>query len=232
MSKVIGRNLLTNRHFVLTPNTAGVDTTIAERRIPREIAEQIVDDAIEMRLMTRETFTFTTAAGETTRMLSLAGDIVSSPELGHIGDSAILIRTTPAPIIEWTTATIDYVLNRITLTGLLASTAYVFDVFYVFGEGNFTIKLETPTAGRETSMLYGSVRSLSQRSQYNVKSALTLSGELMPEMFRLVITLNSPRVVSWDANARNSILSFPIAVQPMHELPEEIVEQVKAQMVG
>ncbi len=227
------RGTLRNEDFVTTANVANVETVIAEHIVPRGMVKILTTDPIEHRLQTKESFSFTTGTAVTTQTLALAGDIIDSPDLGDVGDAAIVVRTTPTPITEWTNFTIDYAANTISLSGLIAATAYVFDVYYTFSEGSINIKIKTPENRLELVLLNTAIKTLSQRSQYNINTAPTIVNiEILPEMFRLIISVKSSRVVSWDAYARNSTINIPYAVTTRGEMPEGIIDQIKARMVG
>ena len=202
--------LLRLESFVQNVNIPNTKAEILRYEVPEHLEITLLPEKpIELRLMTKENFVFTAAAGATTHTVTLAGDMQDSPDLGNVGDAVILRRNSPAPIQEWLTANINYPQNTVTFTGLTAGTAYNFDVFYMFGGGLVEIEIIDPTRRIRQPFFALSTNLINRRSQIDDRTAMILPyAETLSSKYLISVFLTAPLSVSFDPWARNTVIQL------------------------
>lgn len=235
-------NRLDNKDFVITANQTGYESEVATYIVPAKRVVEIPNDFIGLKLMTGERFTFTTGAGETTRTLTLAHPIAHDPLLGGPVASVIPVRRTPAPTLEWTTFTVSAP-RTVTLTGLLASTAYVFDVYYLFGVGSVNITVISSDETARTKILEAAIRKVNMLNQEDVRTGLRPGsvGLIIPERYRIQVRVNTPAPVIFfhptidtpprSPFAREGFVELPVNVSDLLDWDPNIETLAKEQML-
>lgn len=242
----ISRNFtrLETSDFALSTRQANYESEIATYVVPAKRVVEIPDSFIGLKLMTGERFTFTTGVGETTRVLSLTNDIARDSLISLNGANVIVVRRTPTPVLEWAVADYSVSLPRtVTLTGLIASTAYAFDVYYLFGIGSANITVLSSDNTARTRILEAAIRRINMINQEDVRMGLKpgMTGLVIPERYRIQVRVNTPAPVFWHgltetANtspfARESFIELPINSSSLLEWPEGITRYAKEQLMA
>lgn len=202
--------VLKTEDFVQTENIPNTKIEILRYEVPDYVRMTLLTKKpIELRLMTKENFVFTTAAGATTHTLTVAGDMQDSPDLANVGDAVILRKNSPAPVEEWFTANLNYPANTITLTGLTGGTSYNFDVFYMFGGGLVEMEIIDPTRRIRRPFFSTTTDLINRRRQIDDRTAMKLPrAETVFSRYLISIFLTAPLSVSFDPMARNTVVQM------------------------
>ncbi|MBT9164843.1 MAG: hypothetical protein DDT23_00851 [candidate division WS2 bacterium] len=234
---------LETKDFTIFANQRGYESEIAEYVVPAKRMIEIPNDFIGLKLMTGDRFTFTTGVGETTRALVLTYPIARDSLIPLVGQNVIVVRRTPAPVIEWTTFSVTEP-RTVTLTGLLASTAYVFDVYYLFGVGSVNITVISADETARTKILESAIRKINMLNQEDVRMGLKpgMVGLCIPERYKIQVRVNTPAPVILfdpvvDAGARSrfareSFIELPVNVSDLLQWPEDIERYAKQQLMA
>lgn len=233
---------LTTGAFVLRANQRDFDSETATYTVPNNRMNETIDELVQMKLMTRESFSFTTATGVTTHTLVLTHDIAPDPALAMVGGVAVVVRRTPTPVAEITTYTVALP-RTIHLTGLAAGTAHTFDVYYLFGAGRVNLSVLTDDGTAQTRILESSIRAVNMLNQVDDRMGLRLGrvGVLVPEDFRIQVRVVTPAAVIWHGAtetafsspfARESFINLQVNDSNMLEWPAGIALTAKEQVAG
>ncbi|MBT9175677.1 MAG: hypothetical protein DDT22_01361 [candidate division WS2 bacterium] len=234
---------LETKDFTIFANQRGYESEVADYIVPAKRMIEIPNDFIGLKLMTGDRFTFTTGAAETTRALTLTFPIARDSLIPLVGQNVIVVRRTPAPVIEWPTFTVTEP-RTVTLTGLLVSTAYVFDVYYLFGVGSVNITVISADETARTKILEGAIRKINMLNQEDVRTGLKpgMVGLCIPERYRIQVRVNTPApIILFDPVAdigarsrfaRESFIELPVNVSDLLQWPEDIERYSKQQLLS
>jgi len=239
---IIPRKLgrLETSDFVITPNQINYESEIATYVVPAQRVIEIADKFMGLKLMTGDRVTFTTGVGETTRTLTLTHNIARDALIPLVGQNVIVVRRTPTPVLEWTTFTVTEP-RTVALTGLLASTAYVFDVYYLFGVGSVNISVISADEQVRTKIFERSIRSVNMINQEDTRMGLRagMIGLVIPERFRIQVRVITPASVilhhptadigAKSPFARESFIELPIYISNQLDWPEGTEDFAKQQ---
>ena len=202
--------ILKTEDFVQTENIPNTKIEILRYEVPDYTQMTLLQKKpIELRLMTKENFVFTTGTGVTTQTVTVAGDMQDSPDLGNVGDAVILRKNLPAPVEEWFTADLNYPANSITFTGLAENTNYNFDVFYIFGGGLIEIEIIDPTRRVRRPIFSTTTDLINRRRQIDDRTAMRLPrAETLFSRYLISIFLTAALPVSFDPLARNTVVQL------------------------
>ena len=202
--------VLRTEEFVQTKNIPNTKIEILRYEVPDHVRMTLLTEKpIELRLMTKENFVFTTAAEAITHAITVAGDMQDSPDLANVGDAVILRRNSPTPVQEWTTANINYPANTITLTGLTGGTSYNFDVFYMFGGGLIEMEIIDPARRVRRPFFSTTTDLINRRRQIDDRTAMRLPRiETVFSRYLISIFLTAALPVSFDPMARNTVVQL------------------------
>lgn len=194
------REFLTNRHFTPRANQLNYESEIATYIVPAKKVIEIPADYIRLKLMTGEEFSFTTGTNENSKTLTLTYPIAKDPRLplkaANAGDSAcvIVVRTTPSPVTEWVGANVTVTEPKtVVLSGLTASTAYVFKVYYLFDDGTVKLTIRSSDETQKKDILVAGIGEVNRIDQENIKAGLQVGGvgQNLPERWKLELRVKT-----------------------------------------
>ena len=231
-------------HFVLRANQRDYESEVATYIVPAGKLYEIPGDFIGLKLKTGERFTFRTGVGVTTQTLTLTYDIARDQLIPLEGANVVVVKDSPAPREEWPTANYTVTLPRtIELTGLLADTDYVFDVYYLFGAGSVNITVTSADETARTKVLERNIRAVNMLNQENVRVGLKpgMVGLCIPERYKICVKVVTPAPIYFHAAeetaysspfARESFVSLPVNVSNLLDWPENIERYAKEQLMA
>jgi hypothetical protein len=231
--------LLSNTDFTITANQIGYESEIATYIVPQNKVLELPDKFIGMRLMTKETFTFSTGTGETTHACTLTYPIASNELLSLVGKSVIVVKS-GTPNAEWTNFTVTLP-NTVTISGLTQSTNYTFYIFYHFCDGSVNITVTSDDGNVKTKVLEKSIREINQINTEDVRKGLKygMVGLIIPERYKIQVkVITSAPIVLYYPNvdtgakskwARESFIELPVDVSDILQWPEGIKAFAKQQ---
>ncbi len=243
---VISRQLdrITTRDFVLRTNQLNYESETATYIVPAKRMLEIPDDFIGLKLMTGERFVFTTGVGVTTQTLTLSHSIARDSLIELRGANVIVVRRIPVPVEEWAIANYTVTEPRtVVLTGLIASTAYQFDIYYLFGGGSLNISVISSNESARTKILERAIRAVNMVNQEDVRVGLKpgMIGLCIPERFRIHVNVITPARIIWhdpaetafsSPFARESFIELPVNVSNLLQWPAGIEIHAKQQLLG
>jgi hypothetical protein len=242
--KTIRRNkiILGNSSFTMSANQSNYESEVATYSVPQNRVVEIPNEFIGLKLMTKQTFSFTTASGVTTQTLTTTYPIATDANIPMVGQNVIVVITTPATG-EVTTFTVTTP-NTVTLSGLTASTSYVVDVYYMFNSGQAKITVTSSDETAVTTLLSRNIGNLNATDQNDVRSGLKPGqlGLIIPERSKIqlkVITaapifLYAPGAETAYSSvyARQSFLELPANISSIFDWPSGIKGFAKQQQTG
>jgi hypothetical protein len=237
---------LTNKDFTILANQSNYESEIATYQVPPKKVFEIPDAFIGMKLMTKESFSFTTATGETSHDCTLTYPIAQDSTIALKGANVIVVKRSPTPAGEWSTANYTVTLPKtVTLSGLTQSTSYVFDIFYLFGgAGSVNITIYSDDRSAKTKILESAIRKINQVNQEDVRTGIKPGqvGLVIPERYLIQVRVICPAsIVLWDPiadsgakslYARESFIELPVNVSDLLAWPEGIKAFAKSQLIA
>ena len=231
---------LTNDDFTLFANQLNYESEIASYVVPAKRVYEIPDEFIGLKLMTKESFSFTTNSGETTHTLTLSYPIARDPLIDLKGANVIVVKTSPTPVAEWAVA--NYTVTEpktVALSGLTQNTSYTFDVYYLFKGGSVNITVVSADGTGRTKILESSIGKVNMLNQEDVRVGLKpgMVGLVIPERFKIQINVITPaHVVLYNKDnnpyARESFIELPVNVSNLLDWPEGIKTYAKSQLMS
>ena len=236
---------LGNKDFTVSANQLNYESEIATYIVPAKRMCEIPDDFIGLKLMTKDSFSFTTGSAETTQTLTLTYPIARDTLIDLTGANVIVVKDTPAPRGEWAIA--DYTVTEpktVALSGLTASTAYIFDIFYLFKAGSISITVVSSDETAKTKILERAIGKVNTINQEDVRVGLKpgMVGLCIPERWKIQIRVITPAsIVLYDRGidtgakslyARESFIELPINVSNLLSWPEGIKAYAKSQLMA
>jgi len=206
VSKYISNGVLEFSDFTQTANIANNESVILEYRVPQgKVLILPLGGIFDLRIVTHESFTLTASTGRTSYTAQLSGDIVDQPSYPMDGGDAVAYWNGTRTTIT----AIDYTANTVTCT--VDANAGTLDIYYIFGDGYLRAYAEPPlgyTVAKRLLFNEG-MKMLNTRDHLDTSMVPRYPKTFyLPEKYLFRIYLNSPRVVSWDANAINAVARF------------------------
>lgn len=239
-------HVLQTTDFTLSANQSSYESPIATFTVPQGQVYEIPNQFIGLKLMTKESFSFTTGSGQTTHTLTTTYPIVQDPSLNvngsfGIGTNAVVDITTPATgVVTTFTVTLP---NSINLTGLTQNTSYVVVVYYYFSGGSATLTVTSSDGTATTTVLTRSIGNLNVIDDNDVRVGLkpAMTGLVIPEQYQIQLQVNSPAPVVLygtsetaytSPNAMESFISLPVQTSSLYEWPSGTKAYAKQQYMG
>ena len=236
---------LETKDFTITANQSNYESEVATYIVPAKRIVEIPDDFIGLKLMTGERFAFSTAAGETTKTLTLTYPIARDSLIDLKGANVIVVKNTPTPREEWAVA--NYTVTEpktVDLSGLTESTSYEFDIYYLFGAGSVNITVVSADETAKTKILEGAIRKINMINQEDVRVGLKpgMIGLIIPERAKIQVRVTTAAsIVFYDPvtdtgakspYARESFIELPVNVSDQIQWPENIETYAKQQLMA
>jgi len=230
---------LTNQNFTLSANQPNYESEIATYVVPAKAIYEIPDEFIGLKLMTKESFSFTTSSGETSYTITLTYPIARDSLIAMNGANVIVVKTSPSPVAEWLTN--KYTVTEpktIALSGLTESTSYTFDVYYLFKGGSVNITVVSADETAKAKVLEASIGKVNMLNQEDVRVGLKpgMVGLVIPERFKIQIRVITPATVvlysTSNPYARESFIELPVNVSNLLDWPEGIKAYAKSQLMS
>jgi len=221
ISRYITNGVLELSDFTKTQNIANNESVILEYRVPQgKVLILPLGGIFDLRIVTKESFSLTASSGRSSYTAQLSGDIVDQPSYPMDGGDAVAYwkgtRTTISAI--------DYNTNQVTCA--VDATAGTLDIYYIFGDGYLRAYAEPPLGYTVAKRLLfnESMKMLNTRDHLDTDKVPRYPNTFyLPEKYLFRIYLNSPRVVSWDANAINAVARFNCLFLDMSINPNPLV---------
>lgn len=232
---------LANDDFTLSANQASYESEVATHIVPAKRMYEIPDNFIGLKLMTKDHFTFTTGAAETTHVCTLTYPIAEDKLITMVGQNVIVVITTPATG-EVTTFTVTQP-KTVTLSGLAVSTAYVVDIYYLFKDGSVNISVVSSDETAKTKILEGAIGMINQLNEEDVRIGLKpgMVGLCIPERWKIQLkVITAASIIFYGATetaysspyARESFFELPVNVSNLLHWPTGIKQYAKSQLMG
>ena len=247
IKRVFGR--LTQEHFSLFANQLDYESEVAVYQVPSgKMVELDGREFIGLKFITVEQFSFTTGSAETSKTLTVSYGIARDPLLPDVPSAAgqpanvLVEKTSPAPAGEWTSFTVSG--DNVTLSGLTASTSYVFKIYYLFEKGYAKITVYSADETAKLDVLNENIGRINRLNQEDTRFGLKLGVTGLfpvPERYKIKIRVKAPTYVYWfgatasgvkTPYARVGLISLPVAMSDMIEYPESIKLYAKQQLIG
>jgi len=232
--------ILTNTDFVVTPNQIGYESEIATYKVPQNRVVEIPDKFIGMKLMAKDTFSFTTGGSETSHDCTLTQPIARNNLIDLKGANVIVVKRTPTPVQEWAVA--NYTVTEpktVTISGLTVSTAYVFDIYYLFNNGSVNVSVISDDGTVKTKILEKAIGEVNQLNQYDARKGLRWGkiNLIIPDRWQIQVrVITQASIVLFDPTqdsgaksifARQSYIEFPIDTSSIFQWGAEIRDIAK-----
>lgn len=189
--------------FSHSPNVAGVMSTIASFRVPRE-NRMILDtlNPVFLRITAYQSFT-----GKNTQADFVVTPTHAPAELPDATKIAVAYGETS----QKTFVCADLTDGALTFGGDVGGNASeTVHVWYLLGEGRFRLtRYDAVSTEMKTMILDGSIKSVNLRDQYNVNDMITLPSPL-------VISPRSYLILEVETNARVELLSTSVTSQDIN----------------
>lgn len=225
----------------MTANQISYESPIATYTVPQSQVLEIPNSFIGLKLMTKETQTFTTGSGATTHTLTTNFPIAVDPNITLVGQNVVVNITTPTTgVVTTFTVTVP---NTIALTGLTGNTAYTVILYYYPIGGTATLKVKSSDGTASTTILTRSLQSLAYTNDDDVRQGLKpgVTGQVIPEQYQIQLLVNSaaPIVLYGTAenaysspNALQSFIALPVLISSIFQWPDGIKAYAKSQLMG
>ncbi len=214
--------VLGNSSFTLSANQSNYESEVATYVVPQNRVVEIPNEFIGLKLMTKQTFTFTTASGVTTQALTTTYPIATDSNITMVGQNVVVVLTTPATgVITTFTVTVP---NTVTLSGLTGSTSYVANVYYMFNSGQAKITVTSSDETAVTTILSRNIGNLNATDQNDVRSGLKPGqlGLIIPERNKIQLKVITAAPIFLYAPGADTAYSSAYAQQSFLELPANI----------
>jgi hypothetical protein len=243
-AKIIrGSGLITNKDFTITANQIGYESEIATYLVPQNRVLELPDKFIGLKLMTKDTFSFSTATGETSHGCTLTYPIARNELISMKGANVIVVKRTPTPVAEWAVANYSVTEpNTVTISGLTQSTAYVFDIYYLFNNGSVNITIVSDDGNVKAKVLERAIGKVNTLNQEDVRAGLKYGqiGLVIPERYKVQIrVITNASIILWDPvadsrakskYARESYIELPVDISDILQWPEGVKTFAKSQL--
>jgi len=237
--------ILTNGDFTIVPNQIGYESEIAVYKVPQNRVLELPDKFLGLKLMTKETFSFTTGSGETQHNCTLSYPIAQDPFLPLVRGVVIVVQRsaggTPTNT-EWTNFTVSLP-KTITIKGLTQSTAYVYDIFYLFVDGSVNITIVSDDGTVRTKILEKAIGEVNRLNQHDSRKGLRYGkiNMIIPDRWQLQVrVITNASVVLFDpvedsgaksVFAQNSYIELPVDISSVFQWPEDIRDIAKQRAI-
>lgn len=243
-AKIIrGSGLITNKDFTITANQIGYESEIATYIVSQNRVLELPDKFIGLKLMTKDTFSFTTGSAETSHTCTLTYPIATNELISMNGANVIVVERSPA-VGEWAVANYTVTVPKtVVISGLTASTAYVFDIYYLFNNGSVNITIVSDNGNVKTKVLERAIGKVNTLNQEDIRAGLKYGqiGLVIPERYKIQIrVITSAPVILWDPvadsgakslYARESYIELPVDISDILQWPEGVKTFAKSQFV-
>ncbi len=213
-----------NSSGVLSANQLSYESEIWPYTVPQIRVLEIPNKFIGLKLMTRDSFSFT--ASGTTQAITLNFPVAQDPELntssGTIGIGTNIVvffltgTTGPSTNFTFTGP------KTVTLNGLTSTTAYTGYIYYMFADAKSQAKITiTSSDGTATGTLINrAIGNLNTTIQNDVRSGIKPGGlgYILPERFQLQLKVITPAPIFLYAPGSETTFSSPNAVNSFIEL--------------
>jgi hypothetical protein len=233
--------ILTNTDFTITPNQVGYESEIATYKVPQNRVVELPDKLIRLKLMTKETFSFTSPTNATEKSVVLTYPIVQDPLVSLVRNAVIVVQRSAggnSTNVEWTNFTVTLP-NTVTIKGLTQSTDYVYDIFYLFSDGSVNITIVSDDATVRTKILESSIVGINQLNQLDSRKGLRYGkiNMILPDRWQIQVrVITSASIVLYDPVAdsgakskfaRHSYIELPVDISSIFQWGEEVRDIAK-----
>jgi len=243
MTKTITRKsqTLQTSNFVLSANQLSYLSPVATYTVPQSQVLEIPNSFIGLKLMTKESHSFSTGSGVTTYSITTNFPIAVDPSITLVGQNVVVVITTPATgaVTTFTVTTP----NTVALTGLTQNTSYVVTVYYYPIGGSATLTVTSSDGTATTPILTKSLMTLAYTNDDDVRQGLkpAMVGLVIPERYQIQLQINSPApIVLYGTTetaysspyASQSFISLPVQISSIFDWPDGIKGYAKGQLMG
>ena len=225
------KNSLQTSDFTLSANQSNYESEVATYVVPQNRVVEIPDDFMGLKLMTRDSFSFT--ASNTSQAITTAYNIVQDPNLNN-ASGGIGIGTNVVVYIEGSGVSTSFSVtlpNTVTLTGLTSGSSYSGFIYYLFGNGQAKLTVTSSDGTATTTVLTRNIANLNQLNQNDTNVGLKpgMVNLVIPDRFKIQLKVTTSAPVFLYASgsdtayssqyAVNSFIDIPILVSSIFEWP-------------
>jgi len=232
---------LQTNDFVLSGNQLSYPSPVATYTVPQSQVLEIPNSFIGLKLMTKETHSFSTGSGVTTQTITTNFPIAVDPSITLVGQNVVVDITTPATgVVTTFTVTTPSTIN---LTGLTGSTAYVVTVYYYPIGGTATLMVTSSDGTANTTVLTRSLQSLAYTNDDDVRQGLkpAMTGLVISEHYQIqlfvtsaapIVLIGTTETAFSSPNAEQSFIALPVQISSIFNWPDGIKTYAKSQLMG
>lgn len=221
---------LTREDFTRVANTgAGAFQTVMTHIVPRGEARKFVREAGRLNFGATQQFA---PAGGTTTLTITAGSVVRSRQFKAYPVTVFRLRagvTVQLTLVTAAPGANEFSYNETTqVITIAASTAGdVFDVYFPFSAGSYTVEVFSPSERRHDTYGNGTIQRLNSAPQDDINSMFSINSDTpwLLQDYTLRVQVNTATIVNHDDRNPYTLVELPYVRAPLAALPKEALAE-------